>query len=187
MTKQELHDFAAAGVANRIRDIERELADYHKEWPTLFVTPTPPQLLAAAKKAATSNGNGASAWPATSATPLPGLSGKIVTFLGTTERATFTMIRDGIGASDSGVNRALNKLVESGRVQKAERGLYTLGTGAFERGYAIGAGTPPPKKQKRPMKWTPAMRKAAAVRMRAMHKDGRIARGLAKAKRAKTE
>jgi hypothetical protein len=172
MTRQELHDLAAAGVANRIRDIERELAEYHREWPTLFLTPTPPQLLAAAKKAAAQNGNGAAHWPAVAA-PLPGLAGKILTVLATTEQATTAKIKSALGASDSGLNRAINNLVAAGRLVKRERGVYTT-EGAIPD-------APMPKRKT----WTPTQRKAAATRMRAMHKDGRIARGIAKAKRAK--
>jgi hypothetical protein len=66
LTKKELHDFAAAGVANRIKDIERELAEYHRGWPMLFLTKTPPQLLIAASR----NGNGH--WPPVTATPRKG-------------------------------------------------------------------------------------------------------------------
>jgi hypothetical protein len=53
MTKEELHTFAAAGVAQRVGAIEQELAEYHKEWPDLFLSPTAPQLLRT-----TVNGNG---------------------------------------------------------------------------------------------------------------------------------
>jgi hypothetical protein len=45
MTREELHTFAAAGVAQKIATIERELAVYHKEWPELFLSATVPQLL----------------------------------------------------------------------------------------------------------------------------------------------
>jgi hypothetical protein len=58
MTKEELHSFAAAGVAQKLATMERELAGYHKEWPELFLSPTPPQLLKAPAKNGT-NGH----WP----------------------------------------------------------------------------------------------------------------------------
>jgi hypothetical protein len=50
MTKDELHTLAAAGVAGRVGEIEKELASYHREWPELFLSPTVPQLLKAPVK-----------------------------------------------------------------------------------------------------------------------------------------
>lgn len=59
MTREELHTFAAAGVAQKIAGIERELATYHKEWPELFISVTAPQLLKPALKTGiSSNGHG---------------------------------------------------------------------------------------------------------------------------------
>lgn len=58
MTREELHQFAAAGVAQKIAAIEKELSTYHKEWPELFLSATAPQLL----KAALKNGNNTH-WP----------------------------------------------------------------------------------------------------------------------------
>jgi hypothetical protein len=68
MTKEELHALAAPGVAQKVAAIEQELATYHKEWPELFLSPTPPQLLKARQRR---NGNGH--WPlvAKKATPAP--------------------------------------------------------------------------------------------------------------------
>lgn len=66
MTKEELHQFAAAGVAQKMQSIERELAVYHKEWPELFLSATPPQLLKVGLKNGNGNGNGH--WPAIVAT-----------------------------------------------------------------------------------------------------------------------
>lgn len=58
MTREELHTFAAAGIALKLVAIERELAAFHKEWPELFLSPTAPQLL----KAPTKNGSNGH-WP----------------------------------------------------------------------------------------------------------------------------
>lgn len=58
MTKEELHSFAEAGIAQRLSAIEKELAVYHKEWPGLFISATAPQLLKATPKNG-SNGQ----WP----------------------------------------------------------------------------------------------------------------------------
>ncbi len=58
MTRDELHAYAAAGVAAKIATMERELATFHKEWPELFLSATAPQLL----KAATKNGSNGH-WP----------------------------------------------------------------------------------------------------------------------------
>jgi len=55
MTNEELHELAAAGVSQRIHAIEQQLATYHRGWPELFASPTPPQLLKIPM-----NGNGAS-------------------------------------------------------------------------------------------------------------------------------
>ena len=57
MTREELHTFARAGVAQKIAGIERELATYHKEWPDLFMSATPPQLLKPELKNGTGNGH----------------------------------------------------------------------------------------------------------------------------------
>jgi len=64
MTREELHTFAAAGIALKLVAIERELAAFHKEWPELFLSPTAPQLL----KAPTKNGSNGH-WPPIAPTP----------------------------------------------------------------------------------------------------------------------
>ncbi len=57
MTNEELRELAAAGVSLRIHTIEQQLATYHKEWPELFASPTPPQLLKVPTNGNGNNGN----------------------------------------------------------------------------------------------------------------------------------
>jgi hypothetical protein len=178
MTKEQLHDLAAAGVANRVKDIERELAEYHREWPTLFLSATPPQLLAAAKKAAHQNGNGSGAWPVSATAPSPSIAARIVTYLQQQSPATTHDLQHATDSSDSGFNRAIRQLVESGSAVQKDHGVYALGTGEVpSRKWSK------TRHRRTRSQWTPAMRKAQAARMRAMHKDGTIA----KAKRAKAK
>lgn len=50
MNRNELRALAVDGVRHKLQVIERVLADYFKEWPELFISPTPPQLLKAPMK-----------------------------------------------------------------------------------------------------------------------------------------
>jgi hypothetical protein len=64
LTKAMLQQLAEAGVRQRVADLERELAVYHKVWPDVFISPTAPQLLKAQPKSGSTNGH----WPVTTFT-----------------------------------------------------------------------------------------------------------------------
>jgi hypothetical protein len=66
MTNEELHVLAAAGLRERIATMQAELTVYHEEFPELFVSATPPQLL---KAHANGNGHGPD-WIAPAAIPM---------------------------------------------------------------------------------------------------------------------
>jgi len=67
ITTAMLQQLAEAGIRQRVADIERELAAYHKVWPDVFISPTAPQLLKAPPKPEASNGH----WPAVTFTLKP--------------------------------------------------------------------------------------------------------------------
>jgi hypothetical protein len=66
LTKAMLQQLAEAGVLQRVADLERELAIYHKVWPDVFISATAPQLLKAMPKATSGSTNGH--WPVTTFT-----------------------------------------------------------------------------------------------------------------------
>lgn len=45
MTNAELRELAAIGVTRTVAEMERLLAMYHEDWPELFLSSSPPQLL----------------------------------------------------------------------------------------------------------------------------------------------
>jgi hypothetical protein len=71
LTKQDLYKLAAVGMRQQLLRMERDLATIHKDFPDLFLGPTPPQFVRLETKAS-GNGHGPSsngAWPTLRITP----------------------------------------------------------------------------------------------------------------------
>lgn len=180
MNKEQYRSFTAIGIRQHLLDIEKELAGLHRDWPDLFLSPTPPQLAKAILK---TNGNGNGHWPAIIATPPAAVEGldyspvtkAIVDYLAqhgpTRADAALTAV---LGTTDKGTRSALLRAMKQGRIVRVRHGTYDLPS--------PGSAPIPPKKKHR-VTWTPAMRKAQADRMRARHAAGDIK----KAKRAKAK
>jgi hypothetical protein len=170
LSRQELHELAEAGARAMVQDMERRLADLYKEWPGLFVSKTPPQLLAPALKAAGSNGNGH--WPAVLRVPHhdpQDRDQRLLAFVarhpdGVKPKIVNEFLHEGMAATSS----AMHRLVKRGLLRRPSNGVFASPTSA-----------PPPPKPRKRVKWTPAMRKAAAARMRARWKDPKAAKHLA--------
>lgn len=167
MTKEELHDLATPGVRAKVEALERQLAEYYKGWPELFVRA--PQVLAVP------NGNGKGPWPPVlrAGSLRQGLLAQVQA-----HRGAGLSIQDLCAANPhwkpDSLRSELAKLAELGQIQRVAKGRY--GPTRRRQNAAKGA-----------KGWTPARRAHMAALMRKRHKSGVIARGRAKGARARRQ
>jgi DNA-binding PadR family transcriptional regulator len=179
MTKEQLTQFAEAGVALKIAEVERELAEYHRQWPHLFLSATPPQLLKAPMK----NGNGH--WPPVvrkarrSDLPSDETRAEIIRAFLTDKPASMREIMAhletrGISLGNTSVTRVLHQMPD----------VEIKGTGRWAvwslKGTSDGGGAP---RKRRTL--SAAGRKRLSEAMKQRHASGEIARARAKAAKAK--
>lgn len=169
LDRQQLRDLAVDGAVVKLKEMEKLLRAMHAEWPQLFVSQTPPVLLAAPLKAAPTNGNGH--WP------------PVVQEAAAPPRSTVTDATKGfapelarlVAQHPRGITIRELAVAFPGRTRNA---LSVALSGLTNRGVLRRVGTAKyaPAKRRRggqpKQHWTPAMRKAAGDRMRARHAAG---------------
>jgi hypothetical protein len=198
MTKDQLTKFAEAGVALKIAEIERELAEYHHQWPQLFLSATPPQLL---KVPARANGNGH--WPPVVMTKEPrataeGQAARVAllqAYLTAVDSASMAQIRQHLAEhrqplSNTSVQKLLHRIPNAIVVGTGARARWvlrhklpttTVPSEAPPTIHALLDREPPQKKRTLSL----AARKKLAAAMRRRHATGEIARARAKAAKAR--
>jgi len=193
-TKEQLLGLAQAGAAQRLAAIEAELANYHKEWPQLFLSATPPQLL----KLPLKNGTNGHA-PKTSA-PTTTLDEQIATRVKRSNRymtaeqmdevrtlaRAFLATHDRVRAQELKAYLAEQgrpvSLSTVGKILNAVGTLHGFGRESWWSPKAQPVGRPAkPAPVRRKRKLSAASRKKLAEAMRRRHASGEIAR----AKKAK--
>lgn len=176
MTKDELHVFAAAGVAQKIATMEQELATYHKEWPELFLSPTAPQLL----KAPTKNGSNGH-WPPIAAVARVRGYQRIHDYLRTQpdHTASPSVISKALTMPESSVLSSFRNHPEL--FTKLGYGRYQLTKEVPTAKVTTQAAAPTPTTRV----WSKASRRKASLAMKRRHASGEMARARAKAAKAR--
>jgi hypothetical protein len=169
MNKQELHELAKVGMVTRLRQIERDLAAAFAEFPDLFLSATPPQLLRPEPRAGSANEHSNGHWPivATKATRQHRDPSQVVPYLvahGPTPMAALAVAMH--LKSRNSLSSTIRRGIERGLLTRVSRGVIA----ATDVARAAASGNPA-ETRKRPV-WSKARRAAQAARMRKRHRDG---------------
>jgi hypothetical protein len=111
MLKDELRELATWGMRRKLEEMERTLAEYHREFPELFISEAPPVLLKAEPRADGGNGWAAPAAPRKA----PGaMTDAILSLIRERGPMRYFQVRDALKLPNGSVSQVLRTLKEEG-------------------------------------------------------------------------